>query len=71
MPCDKSSEGLEGIGFWDFLMGNSSLEEVSLQEFVNSGSSIASNVWYYYGVDLVTRDVQYQFPPSDKWVNSS
>jgi len=70
MPCDKRTQGLEGIGFWDFLRGDFFPEEESLYEPGNSDGSRVSDVWYYYRIDPATQNIQYQFPPSNKWINT-
>jgi len=70
MPCDKTTEGLEGtIGFWDFLMGNISPFDDDRDDSLVLGSegTPAKEVWYNYRYNPITRDVEYQFPPSEKW----
>lgn len=69
MPCDKTTERSEGtIGFWDHLMGNySPFEDESPHESVDPGSSPTPDVWYFYRINPTTRDVEYQFPPSENW----
>jgi hypothetical protein len=68
MPCDKTKEGLEGIGFWDFLMGDFSPFEDDIQEestISGSGGGRAppkENEAYSGRINSVTLGLNYQFP---------